>query len=156
MVLWRIAVTKYVSDLSGTGAKMAGGRWNSKGVPVVYCGGSQALCALESLVHFEPAIAPPLSVITLEVPDASFASRSLIAVGQLPSNWRDFPAPMKLQSLGDAWAKGGGSLILQVPSAVIPAEPNYLLNVGHPEMAQVKIGLPKPFAFDPRLFKSKP
>ena len=51
MEVFRISKCKYIHDLSGNGAMLYGGRWNSKGYPVIYASGSRSLAALEVLVH---------------------------------------------------------------------------------------------------------
>jgi RES domain-containing protein len=53
--------------------------------------------------------------------------------------------------LGDAWLTTGRTLALQVPSALIPEEPNFVLNPAHAAMSQLHIGEPKVFHFDARL-----
>lgn len=154
MILWRIAKTKFIRDLSGTGAKLVGGRWNSRGVPVLYAALTQSLCALELFVHLDPEDAPErLSAIALTIPDALFAARTRWPQATLPRTWRDHPAPVDLQAMGDAWVKSGATLVLEVPSAVIPDEGNFILNVMHPEMSQVSVGEPVAFTFDGRMWK---
>lgn len=155
MLLWRISKTKYVTDLAGTGAKLAGGRWNSKGLAVLYCTATRSLCALEVFVHLDPDDLPePQSAIALEVPDDVFAKRTMWQVEDLPAEWRDHPAPTTLQAMGDTWIKATPSLVLDLPSAVIPAERSYVLNPAHADMKHVKAHSPEPFAFDPRMWKS--
>ena len=41
--------------------------------------------------------------------------------------------------------------MLELPSVIIPGEPNYLLNPEHPDFKKIAIGEPVPFCFDPRL-----
>jgi RES domain-containing protein len=74
--------------------------------------------------------------------------------GALPKDWRQEPPPPSLQQLGDDWVKSGASVILAVPSVVIPRELNYLINPRHPGFAKLKIEKPADFAFDQRLFQS--
>ena len=71
--------------------------------------------------------------------------------GRVPVNWRNYPHPRETQAIGSDWAKARRTAGLRVPSAVVPGEFNYLLNPAHPQFAQVKLGAPEPFAFDPRL-----
>jgi RES domain-containing protein len=74
-------------------------------------------------------------------------------IGGLPKDWMQEPPPPALQQLGDNWVKSGASVILAVPSVVIPKELNYLINPKHPDFAKLKIEKPSNFAFDQRLFQ---
>ena len=69
----------------------------------------------------------------------------------LPRNWRSYPAPRKVQSNGDAWAARGGKSVLRVPSAIVPAESNYLIHPAHPDFSRIAISGPMAFRFDARL-----
>jgi RES domain-containing protein len=71
----------------------------------------------------------------------------------LPAHWRQFPSPPETQALGDTWVVNGQSLVLRVPSAIVPAASNYLINPAHPGFAAAIIEPPQRFAFDPRLLK---
>ena len=55
MAGWRIAKLKYAQSIddmmSGEGAYLFGGRWNSRGTRMVYLGSSIAQAAYEILVH---------------------------------------------------------------------------------------------------------
>ena len=52
---WRLADPEWEDTpekmLSGDGAEQYGGRWNSRGTPVVYLGESRALVCMEMLAH---------------------------------------------------------------------------------------------------------
>jgi RES domain-containing protein len=149
MEAWRIVKAKYAATaFSGEGASRTGGRWNSRGVWLVYASSSRALAALESLVHLNPPI-----VFNYVMMRVSFADDLVerIAPADLPANWQEQPAPPWTKSIGDLWVKEARSAVLQVPSVVIPAEWNYLLNPAHSDFRKLKIGKPEPFAFDPRL-----
>src|SRR5205814_1091186 len=51
---WRIFKPRHgASAFTGEGARRYGGRWNSKGVAVVYTAASCSLAALEMLVHLQ-------------------------------------------------------------------------------------------------------
>jgi RES domain-containing protein len=75
---------------------------------------------------------------------------------KMPRSWRRSPAPISLQRMGDAWAASGASAILQVPSAIVPNEWNYLLNPAHPDFAKISVSGQQPIKFDPRLVKISP
>ena len=56
-----------------------------------------------------------------------------------------------MQQLGDGWLNAGASAVLEVPSAVVEIESNYLLNPAHPDFRRIQIGEPSHFEFDLRL-----
>lgn len=152
MVIWRLCQQRYADHpLDGEGARLYGGRWNYPGIPVVYTASSLALAALEVLVHVDHDLAPTdLVVIQIEVPRRLRIEE--ISIAALPQNWRSIPAPDHLQRLGTVWLQKGTGALLKVPSAGIPEEYNYLINPTHPACRRFKMGSPRPFTFDPRLF----
>jgi RES domain-containing protein len=148
MLLYRIAKCQYAHDLSGTGARLYGGRWNSIGRPVVYMASSRALAVLEVLVHLPPALIPnDFCQVTFEVPD----DVDELDANTLPLNWQEYPEPSVLKTMGDAFIKANRHLLLKVPSAVVTQEYNYLLNPAHAGMQEVKLVKNEPFNFDERL-----
>jgi RES domain-containing protein len=85
----------------------------------------------------------------VEIPD-DVAIRE-VGIAELPAEWRHQPAPPELRDIGTVWAESGEGAVLQVPSAVVPGEHNFLLNPRHPDFGRLGIGDPEPFAFDERL-----
>jgi RES domain-containing protein len=149
---WRIVKRKFRNvAFTGEGAHRYGGRWNSKGVAVVYVAESQSLAALEMLAHLDSA---EVLRYYLAIP-VSFDSRLVmdVDVSSLPKNWKGYPAPRNLRAIGDAWVSSGKHVVLRVPSVIVPSERNFLLNPSHPEYANLVIGEPARFSFDPRLFR---
>jgi RES domain-containing protein len=137
--------------LSGEGAYRYGGRWNSRGRRVVYLGGNPSICALELLVNTgepEDLYRIPYMIIPVDF-DEALLSRP----ASLPPDWKSYPPPPSCAALGDRWLAEGGTAILEVPSAVIGLERNFILNPLHRDFAQVKIGPPQRFEFDSRLVK---
>jgi len=141
MRIWRLVATPFAANaFSGDGARIAGGRWNPKGVPVVYAASSLALATLELLVHVADDLMPADWVVyAIELPD-NLAIEAL-AIDQLPPNWREYPAPEALQNLGADWHGQRRSAVLAVPSAIVPVEFNYLINPDHPDFAHITWGL---------------
>ena len=138
MTLYRIAKKKYVDDLSGAGARMYGGRWNHKGINIVYTSEGRALTTVEYLVHVPMSIVPSdLSIAFIEIPDDIIPRQ--ISTAQLPANWRDYPAPPELAEIVTQWALASQSLLLRVPSAIIAGEFNVLINPSHTDIRNVKI-----------------
>jgi RES domain-containing protein len=147
---WRIVKRKYAKKaFDGEGARRFGGRWNSPGVAVVYTAESQSLAALELLVHLDSAeLLGKYVVFEVGIHEALIAR---LDPTQLPKNWRADPALPRVRQIGDTWAAAGTSAVLQVPSATVPAEFNFLLNPHHEEFAKLRIGPPSPFRLDARL-----
>jgi len=150
MKLFRIARASHINDLSGTGARLYGGRWNDKGVAVIYTSESRSLAALEYLVHVTMRTAPSdLNIIEFDIPD--HVDIQQIDAVDLPPAWESHPPPESLRKTGSDWARSNKSLLLRVPSAVIEEEFNVLINPMHPDIKLVKIFSPERFAFDGRL-----
>lgn len=148
---WRITKARYATNaFDGEGARLAGGRWTSPGHPVVYTAENAALAALEMLVHLDATARPGYVLIPCTFPN-DFVLR--LDRRRLPAAWRAYPAPAVLQQLGDAWIQSRASAVLDVPSAVISMQSNYLLNPAHADFARVRTGTPGPFDFDSRLVK---
>jgi RES domain-containing protein len=150
LTAWRITKSDHADDaFDGEGARLFGGRWNSPGTAVVYLAQSESLAALELLVHLDTSqLLRSYVSIPVEFPADSL---EVVERRNLPRRWQSFPAPAALRELGDRWVAERRSLALQVPSALVPREANYLLNPHHAGMAKVKIGEPQRFDFDPRL-----
>ena len=154
MRLFRIASEKYVGDLSGTGARLYGGRWSPKGTPAVYASESTALAALEVLVHQPVDMAPgPLLLIEIDLPDN--IKPEAMKPARLAKDWRDYPFPESTVKLGGEWMKKNSAVALKVPSAVMPYGKgwNFILNPMNPEFSRVKIVGREPFSFVERLFR---
>lgn len=148
MILYRISNCNRADDISGTGAKLFGGRWNSIGIPMHYMAANRALAALEVLAHKNAMTGGQNLCLTIfEVPDESIIE---VKITDLPGDWKDYPSILFLKKLGDKFVKQGKFLLLKVPSAIIEDEYNYLMNVYHPLADQVKIKEIKPFRFDNR------
>jgi RES domain-containing protein len=149
LIVYRIATSQHIKDLSGTGASLFGGRWNPKGMRMVYTAESRSLAALELYANRSRAgLFMNLSLATIIVPDDA-AIRN-IAPSDLPPGWNRYPAPIELSTLGAEWVAALDSLALIVPSALIPHENNCLLNPLHPQMAQVSLGEIEEYTFDQR------
>ena len=152
MRVWRLCRKRHAA-FDGEGARLAGGRWNRRGTPVVYCSATLSLAVLEYFVNLPGGLAPPdLVSIAADVPDA-LSSESLKA-GALPRNWRRYPAPEALAELGTRWVREGKTAVLAVPSVVVPQERNYLLNPAHADFKRVLVGKPDPFSLDLRMWKA--
>jgi RES domain-containing protein len=147
---WRIVRERHLATaFSGEGAAEFGGRWNLPGTRVAYTSESQSLAALELLVHLNPPIFFKYMSIPIRF-DESLAE--FLSPEGLPPGWTAEPPSLLTQRLGSRWAAESRSAILAVPSAIIAAETNYLLNPLHPDFSRIEIGPARDFAFDARLF----
>jgi RES domain-containing protein len=141
---WRIVKEKLaVSAFTGEGAAKTGGRWNSRGVAVVYTSATKSLAALENLVHLNPQVLFKYVAIRIEF-DEALVERFVLT--GLPNDWRAEPPPPSTKQLGDVWVRAGRSAILALPSVIVSGEPNYLLNPAHPDFKKISIEKPKDFA----------
>jgi len=148
---YRLAKQNFALDLSGKGAELSGGRWNSKGVSVLYTSQSRALCLVEIAVHAPVGIVPMNYYLTeIEIPDE--IELCLVFEETLPPDWNTFPHSPFTQKIGDDFVAANKYLILKVPSAVVQGDFNYLINPKHPDFGLIKIIQTEPFTFDKRLF----
>jgi RES domain-containing protein len=150
--LWRLCKAKYAaSALTGEGARLYAGRWNPAGVAMVYTSVSKSLACLELFVNLDPALLKDNYVeVAIDLP-ASLTVPSLDE-RDLPQDWR-VPGNLATQQLGADWVRSGRSVALRVPSAVIDGEWNVLLNPVHADFQRLTPQEPKPFRFDPRMFR---
>ena len=147
--VWRIVTARFAEvAFSGEGARRYGGRWNRKGVPLVYTAGSQSLAMLEMLVQDEPLRAR-YTTISAQIPADLTIAR--LSREQLPSDWRDAAALETLRTLGTEWAARLTEPVMAVPSAVVPDETNYLLNPRHPDFGRIAVGKAQELVTDLRL-----
>ena len=152
MIVYRLAKKKFCNDLSGRGAELAGGRWNSKGIAMLYTSQSRALCLAEIAVNLPIGIVPlDYYLVEIEFPDSLQISE--IDYKMLRKDWNSFPYSSETQLLGDEFVFENKSLILKVPSAVVQGDFNYLINPKHSEIHKLKINKTELFSFDERLFK---
>ena len=155
MLVYRIANQLYINDLSGEGAKLTGGRWNDKGVPVLYTGSSLSLCAWEYFVHLPPKIVPKQNTFSYAVIEIPTDSMLEISPSSLPKNWKN--TAKILPQITNNWIEKRQSLALKVPSSIIESEYNFLLNPAFPSYFDLVkiIEIKHNFTFDHRAFGKK-
>ncbi len=150
MELFRICAARHAGKLSSSGKA---NRWNSDGRSVIYAGSSRSLSTLELIVHrssVTPAI--PYRVLVLSVTDNESLIRQ-VRIKQLPGNWRTIFAYPVLQKIGDTWYDKQETLILKVPSVIIPQEYNYMINTEHPDFRENVMRVrEEEYCFDSRFF----
>ena len=149
MTVYRISTRLYSSDLSGTGAKLYGARWNSKGIAMLYSTEFISLALLEMLVHTQfKDYAIPLDLVYLHLPENGTIKE--ITLPKLKSNWPEDEDYSRF--IGDEFIKSKQALILKVPSAVVQEEHNFLVNPQHADFKKIKISKTTSFRPDKRLF----
>jgi RES domain-containing protein len=149
MIVYRLTTGEFMNDLSGTGAKLYGGRWNSPGLPALYTTEHISLAVLEILVHVKSYKRPlDYHLITIHLPEKE--SYTTIEQQKLKASWKDDIA--YAQFIGDEFLRTQQSLVLKVPSAIIEQENNFIVNPAHPDASKIKIQSSKVFTFDKRLY----
>jgi RES domain-containing protein len=150
MILYRFSYPKFAGDLSGNGAKLCGGRWNPVGIAVTYSSGHISLALLEMLANTGTLEElQSVQLVEIDVPDHTGVQE--IRLSGLKKNWQaDFDYT---QWMGQAILNAGKDLLVKCPSAIIPAEHNYLINPRHPDFKKIRVSVSKDFNFDRRLFK---
>ena len=151
MRVYRLSRSVHARDLTGRGAELSGGRWNSKGTPMVYASDSIALSTAEIAVRTTLGNIPEDFVLVVyEIPENSVLK---LEDNDLPSDWKFYPLLPSTQRIGDSFIAKNRFLILKVPSAVVPAESNFLINPYHKEIKKVELVRIEPYSFDERLFR---
>lgn len=151
MEVFRLSTAKYANDLSGTGAKLHGGRWNQKGEAVLYTSGSRALALVEVLVHLTNAFLPlNYQLISIYIPDNSIIE---LSTKSLPDDWKSIEPSDSTKKIATKWLINNEYLALRVPSVVVEGEFNYLINPLHIDFQQIKVLKIENFSFDDRLLK---
>lgn len=148
MLVYRLTKEKYKDSLSGKGAAIMGGRWNSPGVEIIYTASNRALAMSEVAVHVTFEMMPDnYWMMEVELPDDDYDR-----VTDLPERWNAFPYAEATRAVGDKFILKQDAVAIQVPSAVVQGEWNILINPNHKNFNQVKIVRAEPFSLDRRLF----
>ncbi|WP_240510895.1 RES family NAD+ phosphorylase [Algoriphagus antarcticus] len=143
--------SKFSRDLSGKGAELAGGRWNSRGKAVLYTSQSRALCTAEIAVHTPLGNIPTdYEIVEITIPDGIKLKE--IEISDLPPDWKSIPHSHATQEIGDRFTSENEFLVFKVPSVVVAGDFNFLINPVHRKFNEVEITSIDPFEFDVRLF----
>ncbi len=147
---WRIVrASREKTAFTGEGPWRYAGRWNSQGVRVVYVSEHQSTAAFEVFANRVPFILEETyKAFHLEWPDHL---TEIFPVRKLPTKWRVHPPPIETKEIGDRWVQERRSAVLALPSAISPADTNFLLNPEHPDFKRIRIHPPIDYDFDPRL-----
>jgi RES domain-containing protein len=146
---WRLTPRRYLATaLSGEGARLYGSRWNPPGVAMFYLAETRSLALLEVLTQVRsPRQLRDHLLLPVTVDESQIRT---LSPAQWPSDWRAIPSRESTRRIGAEWVAGRSSLVLRVPSAVLPSEFNWLLNPVHPAFAHTVIGTPEDVELDPR------
>ena len=152
MRVFRLSKRKYSKELNGKGAAKSGNRWNSKGTEIIYTAESRALAMAEVAVHLTLATLPSDYVmIEIEIPDNIIIKE--IILKELDEDCNNHPPNINTQKIGDEFIDSIKECLLKVPSAVVQADSNYLINPYHTDFKKIKIIEITDFPFDKRIFK---
>lgn len=152
MEVFRLVRKAYSSGLSGKGAAIKGGRWNSQGIEMIYAAENRSLAMAEVAVHFSLGTLPDdYLMMKILVPDGIEIKN--LNPSDLPERWNDFPPHPSTKKLGDAFILEGRFALMRVPSVVVQGDFNLLINPNHAESAQIEVVDLVPFPFDRRIFK---
>ena len=149
MDLWR--VSNYIT-LDGEGSRRAPARWHSGGEPIVYMATATGNALLEVLVHLQVEdddIPRVFTLLRITAPDDLDIPLLHTPKSHQDEAWKDDLALTR--SLGDAWLRSRRSALARVPSAILPATHNYLLNPLHPDASRLRIAESMLARFDRRL-----
>lgn len=142
-------------DLSGLGAKITGGRWNEKNVPMVYTSETRSMACLETIVHLNAGGLPFYRyLVAIDIPDVVWAAARRETAPGLKVGWDAAPAGRVSIRFGTEWLYAKTSAILVVPSVVLPEEFNVLINPMHADSGRLKATKVRRWTYDPRLSKA--
>ena len=148
MKVFRISKCNFIDDLAGTGAALYGGRWNSKGIYILYTAATASLALLETIVHTSTFPKQDFCMLEIDIPDNKVLE---LKEKQLPADWRKFPSPSALKKIGDTFCRNREYLVLKIPSVILPEEYNYLINPEHPDFKKIKVIKKNKIIIDERL-----
>ena len=150
MTLYRLTTGNFANNISGEGAKIYGGRWNSVGIPVVYFSEFISLSILEILVRTDKLNSPAAyTLLSVQIPENPVKS---IELKKLKPGWQAHIEYTRW--IGEEFLKENQTLALKVPSAIVPHEHNFLINPLHPDFKKVKIINTELLELDKRLLQT--
>ena len=152
MRIYRLTKAKYQETaFAGIGALRSAGRWHRAGTPVVYASDAPASALLEIIAHTEAAALLAHRYVLFAIDLVPARHLLVLEPSALPADWRAPLWPRSTQVIGTRWFEDADSVVLEVPSAVVPRQRNYLINPRHPRFEELRITGPAPFEIDPRL-----
>ena len=157
MRVWRLydhnasyALQVNFDPLDGQGAALYPGRWNRRGVPLLYTSQSPELAMLELLTKLTPKTFGVRLALEIALPEhAQVQDATPVMLEHLLRGEDD-----DTQAYGSNWVAEARTLALKVPSAVLPVSSNYLLNPRHPQAKRLEVVRQIEVSLDPRLVRS--
>ena len=153
--VWRLTPSAFARVLDGKGSSLAGGRWNSPGVAMLYTSSHLSLCVLEVFVHIPSRLRDSLDAfeaVRMSIPDD--AGMTEISIAKFEAMLAAPDSHAACRAAGDRWIAQGRNLVLAAPSVLVPEELNLMLNPAHPRMRDVSIVSTRRFRFDARLLSA--
>jgi RES domain-containing protein len=149
MLVYRLQKSEYAQNrediLSGIGAKLYGGRWNPKGIPLIYTSATPELAHSEFMIHIKNLPPPATNLVTIQIPE-----KEILDAEELPKAWRSYSNFSETQFFTQKWLSERKFMVLRVPSAIVPMSFNYLINPLHPKIDKVLVINSQLFDFDER------
>lgn len=157
MRVWRLfdyrtsyALHPNFDPLDGQGAALYPGRWNQRGVRLLYTSQSPELAMLELLTKLTPATFGTRLALEIALPqETQVQDATPVMLEHLLRGEND-----DTQIYGSSWVAEARTLVLKVPSAVLPVSFNYLINPAHPQAKQLEILRQVEVSLDSRLVRS--
>lgn len=114
------------------------GRWNSEGNKIIYCAESIALAFLENMIRRQGiGFNDDFKIMFIQIPDKTKITS--VKVDDLDANWRTDYNYSNCREIGDQWYQKGKTLLLKVPSAVLPQAFNFVININHIDAKKIKL-----------------
>ena len=149
MTLWRISNHR---NLDGAGGLRASGRWHTRGCRIIYCCEEPATALLEILANLGTDVVDlPVGYTLLKIEAPQGISKSQVGPSSLPTDWSEQESVSR--EIGDEWLRKCETVLLRVPTALVPESWNILISPLHPESALLRIVETIEYPFDKRLIK---
>jgi len=149
MTVYRLAAKEYINDLSGTGARLYGGRWNPVGSPGIYTSEHISLALVEKYVHAKSKEnMERIALVRIEIDENKvpvFHAEEKL----LKKMW--YEDILYSQWIGEQILSDLSIAAFSVPSAIIPTERNIILNPAAEKFHLIKFSEPADFITDFRL-----
>lgn len=149
MIAYRLAARAYIDDVSGSGAKLFGGRWNPVGCPCIYASQNLSLALLEKYVHAEfRECMERLALLRIHIPDDDNLVFH-VDDQRLKKDWMNDISYS--QWIGEQILSDPEIIAFTTPSAIVSSERNVILNPSAQKFGEIQFLPPVDFPTDLRL-----